>query len=71
MPRRSVGFLSKFETGVILRPDGRETLSENEMVLSLLVEQENGRTETPKARFERISNEWKMAGPYEQPQKAP
>jgi hypothetical protein len=50
----------------------RETISENEIILSLLIQQEDGRNETPKMKVQRIGNEWKMAGPYEPPtQKAP
>jgi len=48
----------------ILRKD---MLSENEVVLSLLVEHENGENETPRMRVERIGNEWKLAGNYRPP----
>ena len=38
----------------------KETISENEIILSLLIEQEDGRNETPKMKVERIGNEWKI-----------
>ena len=50
----------------------KETISENEIILSLLIQHDDGGNETPKMKVQRIGNEWKMAGPYEPPtQKAP
>jgi len=45
----------------------KEAISENEIILSLLIQQDDGRNEMPKMKVQRIGNEWKMAGPYEPP----
>ena len=37
-------------------------LSENEVILTLLIDNGGGRTETPKMKVQRIGNEWKVAG---------
>jgi RNA polymerase sigma factor (sigma-70 family) len=50
----------------------RENISENEIVLSLLIDNGGGHRETPRMRVQRIGDEWKMAGPYQPPaQKEP
>ena len=50
----------------------RESLSETEIVLSLLVEMDNGRIERPRMTVQRVGDEWKMAGhPERTAQEAP
>ncbi len=51
----------------------KDIISENEVILSLLIEGDDGHSEMPKMKVQRINNEWKMAGPLpESPdQKAP
>ena len=56
----------------IIRLLKKESLSENEMILSLMIDNGGGHSEAPKMRIQRIGNEWKMAGPVEEPdQKEP
>jgi hypothetical protein len=40
----------------------KESVSENELIMTLFIEGENGRSETPKMKLQRINNEWKIAG---------
>jgi hypothetical protein len=40
----------------------KESASENELIMTLFIESENGRSETPKMKLQRINNEWKIAG---------
>jgi hypothetical protein len=50
----------------------KTVVSENEMILSLVIQRDDGHNETPKMKVQLIGNEWKMAGPYQPPQqKAP
>jgi hypothetical protein len=50
----------------------KENISENEIILSLLIDNGGGRRETPKMKVQRIGDDWKMAGPYQPPgQKEP
>jgi hypothetical protein len=45
----------------------KENVSENEMILSLFIDQGGGRSETPMMKLQRIGTEWKMAGPHKPP----
>jgi hypothetical protein len=54
----------EFGQGKRIRILDKETLSENEVVLTLLVEQENRHFGTSKIKMQRIGNEWKLAGRY-------
>jgi hypothetical protein len=66
------GLVKEFGQTKAIRLLNKENISENEIILSLLIEGENGRNETPKMKIQRIGNEWKMAGPHESPdQKGP
>ena len=42
----------------------KENISENEIILSLLIDNGGGHNETPRMKVQRIGDEWKMAGPY-------
>lgn len=46
---------------------GKETISENEIFVNLLVEGQDGHTETPRIKMQRIGNDWKVAGLHEPP----
>ncbi len=46
----------------------KDIIADEEMILGLLVEQNDGHSETPRMRFQRLGHEWKMAGPYRPPQ---
>jgi len=69
----SDGLVKEFGQTKAIRILNKETISENEVILSLLIQQDDGRNETPKMKVQRIGNDWKMAGPLpESPdQKAP
>jgi len=62
------GLVAEFGRTKAVRVLGRESLSDNEVVLNLLVEEDSGRSETPRILFRRTGNEWKSAGPYRPPQ---
>ncbi|MCW5558303.1 MAG: sigma-70 family RNA polymerase sigma factor [Verrucomicrobiae bacterium] len=62
------GLVEGFNQTKAVRVLGKESLSDEMIVLNLLVEQENGHSETPRMLFRRIGNEWRMAGRYQPPQ---
>ncbi len=45
-----------------IRIEERQAISDNEVILSLFIERENGRSLRAKMKVQRIGNEWKMAG---------
>jgi hypothetical protein len=61
------GLVKEFGGTKAIRLLNKENISENEIILSLLIEQNDGRSETPKMKVQRIGDEWKMAGPYQPP----
>ena len=66
------GLVKEFGQTKAIHILNKESISENEIILSLLIEQDDGRGETPKIKVQRVGDEWKMGGPYEPPaQKAP
>jgi RNA polymerase sigma factor (sigma-70 family) len=63
------GLIKEFGRTKAIRILNKEPLSENEIVLTLLIEQDDGRSETPRMKVQRIGNDWKMAGPYRLPER--
>jgi hypothetical protein len=47
-----------------IRMLGSEPLNDDEMVVDLFLVLENGTTQTPKMKLQKVGNEWKLAGPY-------
>ncbi len=44
-----------------IRIDGRQPISDDEVVLSMFIERENGRGEKTRVKLQRIDNQWKIA----------
>lgn len=62
------GVVAEFGRTKAVRILGMEALSDHEIILNLLVEEDGGRSETTRMVVRRTGNEWKMAGPYRPPQ---
>jgi hypothetical protein len=45
-----------------IRIEERQAISDNEAMLSLFIERENGRSQRMKMKIQRLGNEWKVAG---------
>ena len=56
------GLVTEFGRTENIRILKRENISDNEVVLSLLIDHGSGGSETPRMKVQRIGEEWKMAG---------